>query len=56
MALNAFLEQMINQSLKSTRLKRVPKCVPMKCLDESVALISIKQYLSFDAWKMVKKV
>ena len=33
-----------------------PELVPMKCLDDSIALDSIKRYFSFDAREVVKSV
>ena len=32
-----------------------PEHVPMKCLDENVALTSVRKYFSFDAWTLVQQ-
>ena len=33
-----------------------PERVPMKCLNENVSLIGIKQCFSFNAWKVIENV
>ncbi|KAK6167997.1 hypothetical protein SNE40_021909 [Patella caerulea] len=34
---------------------KVPERIPMKCLDENIAINTIRKYFSFDAWKMVEE-
>ncbi|KAG1650974.1 Zinc finger SWIM domain-containing protein 3 [Nymphon striatum] len=50
-------EKIVETCLRSDVLVQVdqvkePERIPMKCLDENVAINSIRKYFSFNAWKM----
>ena len=42
--------------IEENEMETRPERVPMKCLNENVSLIGMKQYFSLDAWKVIENV